>query len=129
MNRKAKGMTGAAFLAIALIGAGCSTKPQVISQAKEFDPVTAPLCEVRNETKQKILLKVVDEPPTPPTTGGSYTIYPQGEKFDTASIYCHSKVEVYFQASTKPIETVVIDKPGVIHMKRQKPGFLKTTST
>jgi hypothetical protein len=119
-------MTGAAFLALALVGTGCSTKPQVISQAKEFDPVTAPLCEVRNETKQKILLKVVDGPPT---TGGNYTIYPKGEKSDKTSIYCHSKVEIYFQASTKPIETVVIDEPGVIHMKRQNPGFFKTTAT
>jgi hypothetical protein len=61
--------------------------------------------------------------PTPPTTGGSYTIYPKGEKSDKTSIYCHSKVEIYFQASTKPIETVVIDEPGVISMKRQRPSF------
>jgi hypothetical protein len=120
MNRKAKGIAGAAFLAFALIVAGCSTKPQVTSQAKEFDPVTAPLCEISNETQQKIMLKVVDGPPT---TGGSYTIYPKGEKSDKTSIYCHSKVEIYSSVSTKPIETITIDKPGVIHMKREKPSF------
>jgi hypothetical protein len=120
MNRKAKSMTGAAFLALALVGTGCSTKPQVISQAKEFDPLTAPLCSIKNETPSKIMLKIVDGPPT---TGGSYTIYPHGEKSDKTSIYCHSKVEIYFQASTEPIETVVIDEPGVISMKRQKPSF------
>jgi hypothetical protein len=120
MNRKAKGIVGTTFLALALIGAGCSTKPQVTSQAKEFDPVTAPLCKISNETPNKILLKVVDGPPS---TGGSYIIYPQGEKFDAASIYCHSKVEIYSSVSTKPIETVVIDKPGVISLRKQKPGF------
>jgi hypothetical protein len=125
MNIKVKSIAGAAFLTLALVGTGCSPKPEVISQApKEFDPATAPLCSIKNETPSKIMLKIVDGPPT---TGGSYTIYPQGEKSDRTSIYCHSKVEIYFQASTKPIETVVIDEPGVIHMKRQKPSFSKVS--
>jgi hypothetical protein len=124
MNRNATGMTGAAFLALSVMVTGCSPKPEVISQTqKEFDPVTAPLCKISNETSQKIMLKVVDEPPTPPTTGGSYTIYPKGEKSDSTIIYCHSKVEIYSSVSTKPIETIIIDEPGVIQMKTQKPGF------
>jgi len=120
VNRKVKGMTGAVFLALALTVAGCTSKPEVTSQAKEFDPLTAPLCSIRNETPSKILLKVVDGSPS---TGGSYTIYPQGEKFDSASIYCHSKVEIYSSLSTKSIETVKIDEPGVIHIKRKRPSF------
>jgi hypothetical protein len=119
MNRKVKGITGAAFLSLALSVTSCTKAPPDIS-VNGFDPRTAPLCEVRNETKQKIMLKVVDGPPS---TGGSYTIYPQGEKSDKTSIYCHSRVEIYSSVSTKPIETVVIDEPGVIHMKRQKPSF------
>ncbi len=125
MNRKVKGMTGAAFFFLALAVTSCTPAPEVISQAKEFDPVTAPLCEVQNETPSKILLKVVDGPPT---TGGSYTIYPKGQKSDKTSIYCHSKVEIYSSVSTKPIETITIDKPGVIHMKRQKPSFSRVSA-
>jgi hypothetical protein len=119
MNRKAKGMTGTAFFALALSVTSCTKSPPDIS-VKGFDPRTAPLCEVRNETQQKIMLKVVDGPPS---TGGSYTIYPKGEKSDKTSIYCHSKVEIYSSVSTKAIETVMIDEPGVIHMKRQKASF------
>jgi len=119
MNRKVK-----SFLGGALLGTGIVLVPGYsISQAakeKEFDPVTAPLCSIQNETPSKIMLKVVAGPPT---TGGSYTIYPQGQKFDVASIYCHSKVEIYSSLSTKPIEIVTIDEPGVIHMKRQRPSF------
>jgi hypothetical protein len=120
MNRKVKSFLGGALLGTGIV---LVTGYSLSQAAKEFDPVTAPLCSIRNETKQKIMIKVVDEPPTPPTTGRSYTIYPQGGKSDKTSIYCHSKVEIYFQASTKPIETVVIDEPGVIHMKRQKASF------
>ncbi len=120
---KFKGFLGAAFLGcvlpLALIVTSCAPKPPDISVGN-FDPVTAPLCEVRNETSSKILLKVVDGPPS---TGGSYTIYPQGEKSDKTSIYCHSRVEIYSQVSKKPIETVNIDEPGVIQLKRQKPSF------
>jgi hypothetical protein len=119
---KVKGISGAVCLPLALIVTSCAPKPPDISVGN-FDPVTAPLCKISNETPSKILLKVVDKPPTPPTTGGSYTIYPQGEKFDTASIYCHSKVEIYSSVSTKPIETVVIDEPGVISLKRQSLSF------
>jgi hypothetical protein len=122
---KFKGFVGAAFLALSILVTSCAPKPPDISVGN-FDPVTAPLCEVRNETPQKIMLKVVDGPPT---TGGSYTIYPKGEKSDKTSIYCHSRVEIYSSISRKPIETVTIDEPGVIHMKRQIPSFLKTTST
>jgi hypothetical protein len=119
MNRKVKSFLGGALLGTGIVlVAGYS-----ISQAakeKEFDPVTAPLCSIQNETPSKIMLKVVAGPPT---TGGSYTIYPQGQKFDVASIYCHSKVEIYSSLSTKPIEIVTIDEPCVIHMKRQRPSF------
>jgi hypothetical protein len=118
---KVKGISGAACMAFALSVTSCTPAPKVISEApKEFDPLTAPLCSIKNETPSKIMLKIVDGPPT---TGGSYTIYPQGEKSDRTSIYCHSTAEIYLPASTKPIETVVIDEPGVIHMKRQKPSF------
>jgi hypothetical protein len=122
MNRKVKSFLGSALLGTGIVLVAGYSLSQAAKE-KEFDPVTAPLCEVRNETKQKILLKVVDEPPTPPTTGGNYTIYPKGEKSAKTSIYCHSKVEIYFQASTKPIETVVIDEPGVISLKRQRHSF------
>jgi hypothetical protein len=125
MNRKAKGMTGAAFLSLALVVTSCTPAPEVISQTpKEFDPLTAPLCSIKNETSSKIMLKIVAGPPT---TGGSYTIYPKGEKLDSTSIYCHSKVEIYAQVSKRPIETVVIDEPGVISLKRQKPSFSRVS--
>jgi hypothetical protein len=119
MNRKVKSFLGGALLGTGIVlVAGYSLSHA--AKEKEFDPVTAPLCEVRNETQQKIMLKVVDGPPT---TGGSYTIYPKGEKSDKTRIYCHSKVEIYSSLSTKPIEIVTIDEPGVIHMKRQRPSF------
>jgi hypothetical protein len=120
MNRNVKSFLGGALLGTGIVLVAGYSLSQAAKE-KEFDPVTAPLCSIQNETPSKIMLKVVAGPPT---TGGSYTIYPQGEKFDTASIYCHSKVEIYSSVSTKPIETVVIDEPGVISMKRQKLSFI-----
>jgi hypothetical protein len=119
MNRNVKSFLGGALLGTGIVLVAGYSLSQAAKE-KEFDPVTAPLCSIKNETPSKILLKVVAGPPN---TGGNYTIYPKGEKLDKTSVYCHSKVEIYLPASTKPIETVTIDEPGVIHMKRQKPNF------
>jgi hypothetical protein len=116
---KAKSMTGAAFLAISLIVAGCTSKPPDIS-VKGFDPRTAPLCRVANGTAEKIMLKVIAGPPS--ADSGTYFVYPKGQSSDMTLLFCGSKVEIYASGSTKPIATVTFNKNSVIGGIKQKPA-------
>ncbi len=119
MNRNVKGMTGAAFLALSVLVAGCTSKPPDIS-VKGFDPRNAPLCKISNETAEKIMLKVVAGPPS--ADSGTYFVYPKGQSSDKALLFCGSKVEIYAAGSKKPIATVMFNKNSVIGGIKRKPA-------
>ena len=61
MNRKVKSFLGGALLGTGIVLVAGYSLSQAAKE-KEFDPVSAPLCSIQNETPSKIMLKVVAGP-------------------------------------------------------------------